>query len=179
VPAAPLEPPLTHAVVDASTVAGWLAELGLTPVGSAEREGVTSWDLVLDGRQRFDLRITVILDPAVGLVTWAHLAPPIRDSFRRTYRRLLRWNDSYPFTKFGITEDERAVISTEIPVRWLTADELGLALARSLAVCDLLLEEAADLVWIGGRVPPTEGRTSRGEALLARYADRLAELSAG
>ena len=33
------------------------------PIERAEREGVTSWDLLLDGRRRYDLRITLILDP--------------------------------------------------------------------------------------------------------------------
>jgi hypothetical protein len=158
-------------------VATWLDELGLTPIESAERDGVSSWDLVLDGLRRFDVRITVILDPTLALVTWVHLAPPISDAFRRTYRRLLRWNDAYPFTKFGISEDERPVVATEIPIRWLDRDELGLALARSLAVCDLLLEETADLVWVSGRIPSTEGRTSRGADLLSSYADRLVELT--
>ena len=33
-------------------VEAWLAELGLEPLERADREGVTSWDLVLDGRRR-------------------------------------------------------------------------------------------------------------------------------
>ena len=81
-PATPLESPLARPPIAAADVAGWLEALGVAPVGSAEREGVSSWDLVLDGRRRFDVRITVILDPAVALVTWVHLAPPITDSFR-------------------------------------------------------------------------------------------------
>ena len=41
----------------------WLNELGLKPVDRAERDGATSWDLVLDGRRRRALRLTLILDP--------------------------------------------------------------------------------------------------------------------
>ncbi len=77
-------------------VEDWFAALGLTPAERADRDGITSWDLVLDGRNRFDLRITVICDPSFALICWAHYAPPITDMFRKSYRRLLRWNDEYP-----------------------------------------------------------------------------------
>ena len=77
-------------------------ELGLTPTERADRDGIASWDLVLDGRRRFDLRVTVILDPALALICWAHYAPPISDMFRKSYRRLLRWNDEFPFAKFSV-----------------------------------------------------------------------------
>ena len=46
-------------------VEGWLSELGLTPAERADRDGIASWDLVLDGRRRFDLRITVVGKRAV------------------------------------------------------------------------------------------------------------------
>ena len=65
-------------------VEAWLAELGLAPLERADRESVTSWDLLLDGRRRARLRVTLILDPALALICWAHLAPPINDSFRRS-----------------------------------------------------------------------------------------------
>ena len=55
-------------------------------------------------------------------------------------------------------------------------DELGLALARSLAISDRLLEESAAWIWVGGAIPSTAGRSSRGVALIERYADRLGEL---
>ena len=51
--------------VGPAEVEGWFSELGLTPSERADREGIASWDLILDGRRRFDLRVTVILDPAV------------------------------------------------------------------------------------------------------------------
>lgn len=154
----------------------WLGELGLSPEARSDREGVTSWDLRLDGRRRFDLPVTLILDPELALICWIHYAPPIGDAFRKSYRRLLRWNDEFPFAKFSLAEDERPVLASELPIRSLDRDELGLALARSLAISDRLLEESAGWIWIGGAIPATSGRRSRGEALIARYADRMPEL---
>jgi hypothetical protein len=154
----------------------WLTELGLTPEARSDREGVTSWDLRLDGRRRFDLPVTIILDPELALICWVHYAPPIGDAFRKSYRRLLRWNDEFPFAKFSLAEDERPVLASELPIRSLDRDELGLALARALAISDRLLEESAPWIWIGGAIPDTSERRSRGEALIARYADRMPEL---
>jgi hypothetical protein len=163
----------------------WLTDLGLEPVDRAERDGIASWDLVLDGRRRFDLRVTVILDPTLALICWAHFAPPIGDMFRKSYRKLLRWNDEFPFAKFGLSDDERPLLTIELPIDELTAtdpsaraDTLGLALARIVGIADRLLEESATWLWIGGRIPDQSGRTSRNPALLARFDDRLAELSA-
>jgi hypothetical protein len=155
----------------------WLDDLGLVPSTRADRDGVTSWDLRLDGRRRFDVPFTLILDPALALICWVHFAPPIGDAFRKSYRKLLRWNDEYPFVKFSLAEDERPVLATEIAAGALDRDALGLAIARSLAIADQLLEESAGWLWIGGRIPDTTGRTSRGAALLDRYADRLGELA--
>jgi hypothetical protein len=155
----------------------WLRELGLEPLERADRDGVASWDLELDGRRRFGLRVTVILDPTLGLVCWAHYAPPISDLFRRSYRKLLRWNDEYPFVKFSVAEDERPILSAELPRDAANAEELGLALARLLAVSDRLLDESADWLWLGGQQPAGYGaRPPRNEALLARYETRLTEL---
>src|SRR5690348_10648182 len=150
----------------------WLAELGLEPQARADRDGVTSWDLRLDGRRRFDLPVTLILDPQVALICWVHFAPPISDAYRKSYRKLLRWNDEYPFVKFSLAEDDRPVLATELPVATVDRDELGVALARSLSIADELLEESAGWLWIGGRIPDQTGRRSRGERLMARYADR-------
>ncbi len=158
-------------------VEGWLAELGLEPIERAERDGVVSWDFVLDGRRRFDVPITLILDPTLALVVWVHFAPPIGDAFRKSYRKLLRWNDEYPFVKFAVAEDERPVLAAELPIETLDAEALGLAIARVLAICDQLLEEAAGWLWIGGRIPPAGDRVSRQVAFLARFADRLSEFA--
>jgi hypothetical protein len=68
------------------------------------------------------------------------------------------------------------VLTTEIPIERLDRDELGLAIARVLAIADLLLEETAGWAWIGGRVPDWGDRTSRQAGLFVRYADRLGEL---
>ncbi len=157
-------------------VEGWLADLGLTPTDRADRDGITSWDLVLDGRRRFDLRLTIILDPALALICWAHYAPPISDMFRKSYRRLLRWNDEFPFAKFSISEDERPILAVELPLGEVDADALGLAIARILDLADVLLDESKDWLWLGGRMPDPGDRTSSNAAFLDRYADRLAEL---
>jgi hypothetical protein len=154
----------------------WLAELELEVLARADRDGVTSWDLRLDGRRRFDMPLTLILDPSLGLICWAHFAPPIGDAFRKSYRKLLRWNDEFPFVKFSLAEDDRPVLATELPLRTVDRDELGVAIARSLLIADQLLEESAGWLWIGGRIPDQSARTSRGAGLIARYADRLGEL---
>ena len=158
-------------------VAGWLTELGLEPDERVDREGITSWDLRLDGLRRFDIRLTLILDPALGLIVWVHFAPPIMDGYRRSYRKLLHWNDDYPFVKFSLAADERPVLTTELPSAMVDRDELGFAIARLLTICDQLLEESAGWLWIGGRIPDYGDRVGRNVALFARYADRLAELA--
>ena len=154
----------------------WLAELGLDTLARADRDGVTSWDLRLDGRRRFDLPLTLILDPSVALICWVHFAPPIGDAFRKSFRKLLRWNDEFPFVKFSLAEDDRPVLATELTVRTVDRDELGLAIARSLLIADQLLEESAGWLWIGGRIPDPGNRLSRGADLIARYETRLVEL---
>src|SRR3954447_19094757 len=124
-----------------SDVEAWLAELGLAPLERADREGVTSWDLRLDGRRRASLRVTVILDPALALICWGHYAPPIGDAFRKSYRKLLRWNDELPFVKFSVGEDERPLLLVQLALDTADGDELGAAIARSLLIADQLLEE--------------------------------------
>ncbi len=120
--------------------------------------------------------VTVILDPAVGAFVWLHMAPPIGDGLRRSYRKLLRWNDEFPFVKFSLAADDRPIATVEIPTERLDRDALGLGITRLLAVCDLLLEETAEWIWIGGRVPEPGTRVGRNVGLLDRYADRLGEL---
>jgi hypothetical protein len=163
----------------------WLADLGLEPVERAERDGIASWDLVLDGRRRFDLRVTVILDPSLALICWAHFAPPINDMFRKSYRKLLRWNDEFPFAKFSVGEDERPLLAVELPIDGLAAaagapgegaDALGIALARVVGIADRLLDESKGWLWIGGRMPDQGERTPRNAGLLDRFAGRLPEL---
>jgi hypothetical protein len=96
--------------------------------------------------------------------------------FRKSYRRLLKWNDEFPFAKFSVADDERPVLAVEVPIEFVDEDSLGLALARILGIADRLLEETADWLWIGGRMPDTGDRVSANAALLDRYAARLPEL---
>jgi hypothetical protein len=156
----------------------WLAEFGVQTLERAERDGVTSWDVVLDGQRRFDVRLTLILDPTLAMIVWVQYAPPINDAFRKSYRRLLRWNDEFPFVKFTISEDERPILTVEIPIERLGRDELGLAVARVLAVCDRLMDESVDWLWPDGRRPDVSDRASRGAALLDRFRAPLGELGA-
>ncbi|MHB8459830.1 MAG: YbjN domain-containing protein [Candidatus Limnocylindrales bacterium] len=160
----------------AADVERWFAELGIAPEPRIERDAIAAWDVTLDGRRRFDIRITVILDVSLAGIVWVHYAPPITDGFRRSYRKLLRWNDEFPMVKFAVATDERPVLSAEIPIERLDRDELGLAITRLLAVCDALADESAAWIWLDGKVPPAGERRSRGAALLDRYAPRLGEL---
>jgi len=166
--------------VQPSDIDQWLAETGIEPLERAEREGAVSWDLLLDGRRRHDIRLTLILDPTLALIGWVHYAPPLADTFRKSYERFLRWNDELPFAKFALSEDERPMLTAEVPADSLSRDRLGLAIARLLAICDLLHEESID--WLEprdrrGRKPATEPDPAGG-ALLERYAAELGELTA-
>ena len=162
--------------VDAATVDRWLADLGLEPIDRAERDGISSWDLRLDGRERPDIRVTIILDPASALFVWVHFAPPLNDSFRVSYRQFLRWNDELPFVKFALAEDDRPVLTAEVTTGLLERDTLGLTLCRLLAVCDLTHERSLPWLYPGARSVPAMGRPSRQAALFERYGDELAEL---
>lgn len=161
-------------------VEAWLADLGLSPLVRADRDGVASWDLVLDGRRRSGLRLTLILDPALALICLAHFAPPINDGFRRSYRQLLRWNDELPFVKFSLGEDGQPLLVAEIPAAAADRDVLGLAIARQLAVADRYHAESVEWLKGGGwpTTPLASHPTGAGPALLARHADELGELLA-
>jgi hypothetical protein len=160
-------------------IEAWLAELGLEGGPRLERPPIIAWDLSLDGRRRRDLRVTLILDPGLGLIAWAHLAPPLGDGLRKAYRTLLRWNDEFPFAKLSVADDGRPILAVEIPSRWLDRDELGLALARIAGVADRVFDETRGWLWIGGRVPDGyDDRPVRTAALLDRFAGQLGELVA-
>lgn len=150
----------------------------MAPIERAEREGVHSWDVLLDGRRRKRIRLTLILDPGLGLLGWVHYAPPLTDNFRKTYRQLLRWNDELPFAKFAISEDERPALIAELVADELGRDGLGLLLARLLAICDLLYPESA--AWVDRiKLPKPDHKGVAGPAglrLLERYSAELGEL---
>ncbi len=154
----------------------------MAPIERQEREGATSWDLVLDGRKRRAVRVTLILDPAFALIAWAQLAPPLSDSFRKTYRQLLRWNDELPFAKFAVSEDERPILTAEMSAAGLDRDAVGLLLARLLAICDLVHDQS--LVLMGelrrkhAELAAASEPNPAGVALLERYAKDLQELTA-
>lgn len=154
----------------------WLSELDITPIERDERDGVSSWDLRLDGRRRPDIRLTLILDPRSAMLLWVHFAPPLNDSFRVSYRQLLRWNDELPFVKFALSADDRLVLTSELAVASLDRDALGAAIVRLLAVCDLTLDRSVVWLYPGAKAAPAMGRPSRQEALFERYANELAEL---
>jgi hypothetical protein len=167
-------------VVKPTNVEGWLRDLGLEPGARLEREGIVAWDVALDGRRRRDLRATLIVDPAIGAIVWAHLAPPLGDGLRKAYRTLLRWNDEFPLAKFSVADDGRPILAVEVPNRWLDADELGLALARVAAIADAIFDETRGWLWIGGRVPDGyDARPIRTVSLLDRFAPELGELVGG
>jgi hypothetical protein len=127
--------------------------------------------LRLDGRRRAAIRVTLIMAPGVGLLAWAHYAPILADGFRKTYRRLLRWNDELPFVKFALSEDERIMLTAEVPSTTLDRDAVGRTLARLVAVADLLHEASASFLGDWAKVQPTSPT-----ALLERYAADVAEL---
>jgi len=164
----------------AADIDRWLLELGVVPVDRAERDGATSWDLVLDGRRRRALRITLILDPTVALVAWVHFAPPMTDNHRKAYRQFLRWNDELPFAKFAISEDERPILTAEVPVARMSRDVVGALVARVLAIADLVQEPtlalSSELARAQAKLAATEADPA-GAALLERYADLLAEFA--
>lgn len=163
------------------SIDSWLQELGLTPIERAQREGSTSWDLVLNGRRRRGVRVTLIFDPALALLAWVHFGPPLSDNFRKTYRQLLRWNDELPFAKFALSEDERPVLTAEVPATGLTRDVVGTLIARVLAICDLVHEPVLALMGELSRKQAalaTAERDPAGVALLDRYASELGELAA-
>jgi putative sensory transduction regulator len=164
----------------ASNIDTWLAELGLVPVERAEREGANSWDLVLDGRRRRALRITLIFDPAVALVAWVHFAPPMTDNYRKAYRQFLRWNDELPFAKFAISEDERPILTAEVPAAGIDRDVLGALVARVLAIADLVHLQTVALIGELAREQARHGATPAdpaGVALLERYSQEVGDLS--
>ena len=156
------------------------ALLGRLGIEASEhrRDGVTAWDLTLDGERRRDLKVTLIADPRPGgaLIVWGHLAPPLGDGLRKAYRSLLEWNDRFTFAKFGIAPDGRPTLAVELPLESARDEDLSAALARVALIADRLLDETAAWIWIGGKPPADSGRERRNHLLLAAHpglAERL------
>ncbi|HEX5038999.1 MAG TPA: hypothetical protein VFW95_02555 [Candidatus Limnocylindria bacterium] len=149
----------------------WLAELGLEAVDAADSPGgeALSRDLVLDGRRRLDLRVTVAWVAGVGCSLWAYYGLEAMEIPKRVFGRMLRANFEYPFVKFAMTDDDRPMLMTELPTVAFDRDELGRGLARLVIVADRLLEETASAVADRGVLPDWSGRERRNAALLERY----------
>jgi len=158
--------------VDSPPIDRWLAELGLEPVGAAGApdDQAFSRDLVVDGRRRFDLRVTVAWVSGVGCSVWAYYGLEAMEIPKRVYARMLRANFDYPFVKFAMTDDDRPMLMTELPVSSLDRDELGRSLARVAIVADRLLEETASAIADHGELPDWSGREPRNRRLLDAYA---------
>ena len=163
-------------VLSPSEIPGLLTSLGIEVPASHRREDATAWDLELDGAKRRALRVSLIHDAREGgaILVWAHLAPPLGDGLRKAYRQLLEWNDRFTYAKFAIAADGRPTLSVEMPAREVTASRLTEALARIMLIADLLFDETAEWIWIGGKIPPDPGTERRNRALFVAAGD-LAE----
>ena len=157
-----------------------LDELGLEVVGSAGDRGgaAISRDVVLDGRRRFDLRVTVAWVAGVGCSLWAYYGLEAMEIPKRVYARMLRANFDYAFVKFAMTDDDRPMLMTELPTASLDRDQLGRGLVRLTIVADRLLEETAAAVADRAALPDWSGRTSRNAALLEEYGPEVESVDA-
>jgi putative sensory transduction regulator len=153
----------------------WLAELGLEVIGGGGTAGdpAFSRDLLLDGARRFDLRTTVAWVDGVGLSVWAYYGDEEMEVPKRVYARMLRANYEYPFVKFGLTDDDRPMLMTELPPEGIDRATLARALVRLTVVADRLLDETAAAVADRGALPDWGERVSRNEALLKAYRDEV------
>ena len=149
----------------------WLAELGVEVVGAAgaAESPAFSRDVVVDGRRRFDLRITVAWVAGIGCSLWAYYGLEAMEIPKRVFVRMLRANFDYPYVKFALTDDDRPMLMTELHAAAMDRDELGRGLARLSVVADRLLEETAHAVADRGVLPDWTGRDGRSDALLAAY----------
>jgi hypothetical protein len=148
-----------------------LAELGVEIVDAADGPAGSSLsrDVVLDGRRRFDLRVTIAWVAGIGCSLWGYYGLEAMEIPKRVYARMLRANFDYPFVKFAMTDDDRPMLMTELPSASLDRDELGRSLARIVIVADRLLEETAAAVADRAVLPDWSGRTSRNAGLLDAY----------
>ena len=133
---------------------------------------------MLDGRRRFDVPVTLILDPLLALIVWVHFAPPIGDMPPQVVPEAAALERRVPVREVLAGRGRAADPDGRDRRRaWPAATRSGSRSPASLAIADQLLDESAGWLWIGGRIPDTSGRTSRGEALLERYRAELGELA--
>jgi hypothetical protein len=149
----------------------WLTALGVevSGVNGGPGDPAQTRDLVLDGERRFDLPVTVAWVDGIGLNLWAHYGPDGMEAPRRVLLEMLRANGEYPLVKFGLTDEDRPLLLTELPVEAAGMDALGRALVRLIIVADRLLDVTAQAVAARGILPDWDGRTGRNPDLLARY----------
>jgi hypothetical protein len=140
-------------------------------VGATGESGdaALSRDVILDGERRFDLRVTVAWVAGLGLSIWSYYGPEAMEIPKKVYLRMLRANYDYPLLKFGMTDDDRVMLMTELPPAAVTRDELGRGLVRLAIVADRLLEETAAAIAERSALPDWSGRSSRNPGLLAAY----------
>ena len=157
---------------EAPSIDRWLGELGVEVVASAGTQAsqALSRDVVIDGRRRFDLRVTVAWVAGIGCSLWAYYGLEAMEIPKRVYTRMLRANFDYPYVKFALTDDDRPMLMTELPTAALDRDELGRGLVRLAIVADRLLDDTAAAVADRGQLPDWSGRTSRNERLIEAYA---------
>jgi hypothetical protein len=141
--------------------------------GGAAGDPAFSRDLLLDGARRFDLRTTVAWVDGVGLSAWAYYGDEEMEVPKRIYARMLRANYEYPFVKFALTDDDRPMLMTELPVEGLDREVLARTLVRLTVVADRLLDETAAAIADRGSLPDWSGRTPRNEALLAAHREEV------
>lgn len=158
-------------IEEAPAIDAWIDELGLEVVAATggPRDAAFSRDLIVDGERRFDLRMTVAWVAGVGCSLWAYYGPEAMEIPKRIYARMLRANFDYPFVKFAMTDDDRAMLMTELPTAGLDRDELGRGIVRLAVVADRLLEETAGAVADRGVLPDWSERRSRNPRLMAAF----------
>ena len=155
---------------EAPPLDAWLTELGIQALGGDDRAGGTLVrDIEIDGERRFDLRVTVAWVDGIGLSLWGYYGLEAMEIPKRVFHRMLRANFEYPFVKFAMTDDDRPMLVTELPVPAVDRDALGRGLVGLALVADRLLEETATAVADRGTLPDWAGRTPRNAALLARH----------
>ena len=137
--------------------------------GGAADAVAFSRDVVLDGRRRFDLRVTVAWVDGFGLSLWAYYGAEGMEIPRRVIVRMLRANFEYAFVKFALTDDDRPMLVTELPAEGVDRDGLARALVRMTIVADRLLDETAAAVVDRGSLPDWSTRVGRNDALLDAY----------